>query len=232
VTEIPRPRLYLNNAADRQRFIALEFGRVDDGQPEERWTSVGESFFWYHEPEHGRCVGFAIQQSLWRFDPEEDEVAEIWDGPRFDAPVLGLFDVTAGEIVAAAKPFFRRTPSLNRFYFEEAAGASDEKALDLWRLCLETGDSMAHFALGYTLYDMGQFHDAYRHLRHYTEIAPAHPWNWAWFAKGAAAIGEREEAIRACRRAIELTEAGDVETDAPELLASLTVSFDETQSAE
>ena len=31
---------------------------------------------------------------------------------------------------------------------------------------------MAHFGLGYTLYDLGRFQEAYRHLRHYTEIAP------------------------------------------------------------
>lgn len=217
----PRPRLYLNNAADRERFIALEFGRVDDGQPQERWTSVGEDFFWYHEPDEGRCVGFAIRDALHRFDPDDEALAEIWEGPRFDAPTLGLSDVTAGEIITAAKPFFRRTPSLNRFYFEEAAGHEGEKALDLWRLCLECGDSMAHFALGYTLYELERFPEAYRHLRHYTEIAPDHPWNWAWYAKGAAAIGERDEAIRACRRAIELTEEGDVETDAPELLEQL-----------
>jgi tetratricopeptide (TPR) repeat protein len=228
MASLPRPRLYLNNAADRGRFIALEYGRVDDGQPEERWTQVGEDFFWYHEPEAGRCCGFATTKPLHEFDAEDEAVAEIWDGPRFDAPTLGLSDVTAGQVIVAAKPFFGSSPSLNRIYFEEAAGASGERALELWRLCLETGDSMAHFALGYTLFELERFPEAYRHLRHYTEIAPDHPWNWAWYAKGAAAIGEREEAIRACRRAIELTEAGDLETDAPQLLEDL---LGETQNA-
>ncbi len=32
---------------------------------------------------------------------------------------------------------------------------------------------MAHFALGYTLYELGRYHEAYRHLRYYAQIAPA-----------------------------------------------------------
>jgi hypothetical protein len=31
------------------------------------------------------------------FDPEDQEVSEIWDGPRFDVPVLDLKESTAGE---------------------------------------------------------------------------------------------------------------------------------------
>lgn len=80
---------------------------------------------------------------------------------------------------------------------------------------------MAHFGLGYTLLELGRDREAYRHLRYYAEIAPAHPWNHCWFGKAAAAIGEVEEARSAYLRAIELTEAGGDETDAPELLAEL-----------
>lgn len=49
---------------------------------------------------------------------------------------------------------------------------------------------MAHFALGYTLYELERYHEAYRHLRYYAQIAPAAPWNWCWFGKAAAAVGE------------------------------------------
>jgi Flp pilus assembly protein TadD len=80
---------------------------------------------------------------------------------------------------------------------------------------------MAHFALGYTHYELAHYHDAYRHLRHYAELAPAQPWVWAWYAKAAAAIGETAEARDACNRALELTEAGSDETDAADLLESL-----------
>jgi Flp pilus assembly protein TadD len=80
---------------------------------------------------------------------------------------------------------------------------------------------MAQFALGYTLYEEGRFHEAYRHLRYYAEIAPAHPWNHVWLGKAAEAIGELAEARDAYELAIALSEAGADETEAAELLAAL-----------
>jgi Flp pilus assembly protein TadD len=80
---------------------------------------------------------------------------------------------------------------------------------------------MAHFGLGYTLFDLGRHHEAYRHLRHYTEIAPAGAWNWCWLGRAAEAIGEVAEARAAYERAIALSEEGDYDTDAAELLAAL-----------
>src|SRR4051794_27232828 len=47
---------------------------------------------------------------------------------------------------------------------------------------------MAHFALGYTLYELGRFKEAYRHLRYYTEISPQGAWNWCWLGKAAQAV--------------------------------------------
>jgi hypothetical protein len=44
---------------------------------------------------------------------------------------------------------------------------------------------MAHFALRYTVYELGRHREAYRHLRHYTEIAPHCSWNWCWYGKAA-----------------------------------------------
>lgn len=71
------------------------------------------------------------------------------------------------------------------------------------------------------LYDLGRHHEAYRHLRDYTEIAPHGSLNWCWYGKAAEAIGERAEARMAYLRAIELEERGDQETDAAELLELL-----------
>jgi len=78
--------------------------------------------------------------------------------------------------------------SINREFFSTAAQRSGEIALTNWRCCLEAGDSMAHFALDYTLY--GRYHEAYRHLRYYAQIAPASAWNWCWLGRAAEAIGE------------------------------------------
>ena len=215
---VPRP--YLNHIAHFDWLIALQFGRVDDAQPPENWRGVSESFGFLHDAPGGREVGFKVLDfSL--FDPDDPEVAEIWDGPRFDAPVLGLRAVTAGEIVLAARALFGEQSSINRVYFGAATEAEGVEALGLWLACLQAGDGMAHFGLGYTLYDLGRFSEAYRHLRHYTEIAPCGSWNWCWLGKAAEAVGETTEARAAYERALELERDGGEETDAAELLEQL-----------
>lgn len=150
----------------------------------------------------------------------------MWSGPRFHVPQLGLGAATVGEIVLAARALFGEEPTINRVYFSAAVNADGEDALSYWLSCLEAGDCMAHFALGYTLYDLGRFREAYRHLRYYAELAPAGSWNWCWYGKAAQAIGEIEEARTAYQRALEL-EPSDQETDAAELLAELDAGLED-----
>jgi Flp pilus assembly protein TadD len=76
----------------------------------------------------------------------------------------------------------------------------------------------AHFGLGYCFHEAGRQAEAYRHLRHCTEISPCGAWNWRWLGVAAEAVGETAEARAAYERAIEL---GDDETDAAELLEAL-----------
>lgn len=215
-----RPRLYISHEPDRDCLTALEFGRVDDGQPNENWRHVDGELSLLHDGSGGPPLGFRICPFS-EFDTEAPDVAEIWEPPTFDAPLVGLTDVPAGEVILAVRRLLGDEPTVNRIYFDAATRESGERALGLWLCCLEAGDSMAHFALGFTLYELGRHHEAYRHLRHYAEIAPAHPWNQVWLGKAAEALGELAEAQRAYERAIELTEAGEDETDAPELLAAL-----------
>lgn len=142
--------------------------------------------------------------------------------PLFDVLLLGLSAVSAGEVVLATRALLGKEATINRAYFSEAVGTEDpEEALPLWLACLESGDSMAHFALGYTLYELGRYPEAYRHLRHYTEIAPHGTWPWCWYGKGAEALGEKGEAIAAYERALELEADDGEETDATELLKAL-----------
>ena len=129
--------------------------------------------------------------------------------------------MAAGEIIIAARTYFGSLPSINRFWFNAAVNREGEQALPVWQACLESGDSMAHFALGYTLFELGRFHEAYGHLRYYTELAPAQPWDWCWFGKAAEALGETDEAWDAYVRAIELTAEGGDETEADKLLPRL-----------
>lgn len=153
------PRLYLNFIAEFDWLIALEFGRGDDGQPPENWRGVSESFGFLHDGPDGPEVGFKIV-GFSDFDPEDSEVAEIWERPPFDVPVLGLHGVTAGEIVLAARALFGDQSSINRQFFSAAIEAEGEEALGLWLACLQAGDAMAHFGLGYTLYELGRSQEA------------------------------------------------------------------------
>ena len=215
-----RPRLYINHAPELDWLIALEFGRVDDAQPE-NWRGVSDQLGFLYESPGGRCLGFKVL-SFSSFDPSAEEADEVWSGPTFDVPLVGLTSVSAGEIVLATRALLGDQPTINRVYFNDAAGAqSPDEALALWSCCLEAGDSMAHFGLGYTLYERKRYPEAYRHLRHYTEIAPCGAWNWCWLGMAAEAVGEQAEARQAYERAIELEAGGGDETDAAERLARL-----------
>ena len=217
---IRRPRLYLNKVEPGDQLFAFEFGEVQDGRRPDDWHVVSESFSYLHDGATGPVLGFAVRE-LAEIDPYDSELEEIWGEPFFDVPLLGLAGVSAGEIVLAAKAYFDGEETVNQAFFSVATHETGEAALVHWRNCLQAGDSMAHFALGYTHFELGHFRDAYRHLRYYLEISPAEPWNWCWFGKAAAAVGEIGEARFAFEHAIELSEAGWDETDAPELLAEL-----------
>ena len=195
---MPLPILYLSRDPDYDYLNALEFGRVPDGQPPQCWRPLGRDFAFYRPPRGRRARGFHVERFS-EFDPDDPEVEGIWSEPRFSAPLLGLSEATAGEIIVAARAHFGNEPSINRVYFDAGTRMEGEKALNVWRCCLEAGDSMAHFAIGYTLYELERYREAYGHLRHYAELAPAAAWNWCWLGRAAAAIGEVAEARKAYR---------------------------------
>jgi tetratricopeptide (TPR) repeat protein len=214
------PTVYLNQSAELDWLIALEFGRVDDGQPPENWRGVSEQLGFLHDGPDGPVCGFKIKEFS-HFDPEEPGLEQVWGEPMFNAPVLGLSGASVGEIVLAIRALFGNRNTINRELFNRAANSRGKQALGMWLACLQAGDSMAHFGLGYTLYELGRHSEAYRHLRHYTEISPCGSWNWCWFGKAAAEVGEIDEARAAFLRALELTAAGAEETEAAELLEEL-----------
>ncbi len=221
----PLPRLYISLASEIDSLTALEFGRVDDGVPAESWNEVSDQFLYIHlgDADESPAVGFKVL-GYEDFDPEAEEHEAIWEGPRFDAPQLGLDGVSAGEVVVAARSFYGvKRPSFNRMLFNDAAGATGKPALMRWTACLHAGDAMAHFGLGYTLLDLGRTHRAYRHLRHYATIAPAEPWAHCYLGQAAEELGELDEARAAYRRAVALSEEGGNDTDADMRLAVLEV---------
>jgi tetratricopeptide (TPR) repeat protein len=213
------PRLFLSYDGDDDLLNALEFGRVPEGQPKGSWDGLSERVGILHDGPEGAPVGFQVKE-LSTIDLDAPEHAELWVGPRFDAPVLGLSDATVGEIAVAARAFFAGESSLNVRLFDSAVAAEGLEAAHLWMACLQAGDGMANFGLGYTLLDLGFHRDAYRHLRHYTELAPSLAWAWCYRGQAAEALGDLPEARMAYRRAIAL-ERDDEPTTAREFLAAL-----------
>ena len=208
------PRLYLNVMSSLDWLVALEFGRVDDGQPGDAWEVLAPDCGILVDL--GRPVGFKVLDYS-TYDPYDEEHEAAWSGPRFHVPQLGLREATANEIVLATRALYGTENSVNRDYFGAAANESGEEALALWLGCLQAGDSMAHFALGYTLLELGRPHEAYRHLRYYTDLAPGIAWNWIWRGHAARALGYLEEARLAYTAALELDD--EDETDAEALRA-------------
>ncbi len=220
----PRRPLYLSRDADYDYLTALEIGRVDDGQAPELWLEISEEFRFLLSKPGGRPVGFRIDEFSEWLPTDEEEVA-IRAGGRFDAPLVVLRGAGALRIASEAKRFFGEESSLNRSFFDRATecGANEEYEQELywWRCCLQAGDPMAHFGLGYTLCDLGRHRKALPHLRHYTRIAPHGPWSWVWLARCQSGLGRFAEARNSFCTAIELSADGAEETDAADQLAAI-----------
>ncbi len=212
--------LYVNRDHHYDWLIALEFGRVLDGQPSDHMLPVGDQAVFVLDGPGGEIVGFSVVR-LKEFDASAEEYEGLWSGPRFDAPLFGLRDVHAGAVILAAQASLLDESTVNRCYFQMAIGEEPDEAVSSWRICLESGDSMAHYGLGYTLLESDQPREAYRHLRAYVEIARWNAWAWCWLGRACMELGDHDEARDAFKRAIALEEAGGDETDADELLAKL-----------
>lgn len=203
--------------------LALAFGHVVDGKPEREYIALNDRQRLILSAPKGdpdcELIGFVVDGVSGQ---EPDELADqLWEGPRFEVPLLGLRNATAGEILTAALAAYPENSTLDAQLFHEAVQYEGEHAAELWRLCLDTGDLRAHFALGYTLYELNRGREAYSHLRYYTELAPNNSWAWCWLGHACAGNGDAEEAIEAYRRALELEEQGGFETDAAERLFGL-----------
>lgn len=207
-----------------ERATVLAVGLVFDEWPGERWSVGDDDTVEFLSDETGVIVGFDVLLERW--DPDAlGDADELWDGPRFWVPQLGLREAAAGEVLLAARARWGdHDASLDAWLFNEAAGAKQEsleKARDLWTQVIDAGDLKGVFGLGYTLYDMGRYAEAHAHLRHYTELAPMNAWAWCWLGKALEALGETGEAAAAYARAIELEDERGMTTDAPVLLERL-----------
>lgn len=211
-------------------LTAIAFGRVDDGLPPAQCPLLEEDErfgFVLDRPGAGPVIGFRVAE------PHEVDVLalasdELWSGPRFDVPALGLVAVSAGEILLAVQGRYREEePTTDALYFHAAIAAGDEKGKDLleaessFRLALEAGDMKALYGLGYTLVEVGRPREAYDALRRYTELTPFNAWAWFWLGRACADMGAAGEARNAFERALACEEEGSFETDAREYLEEL-----------
>ena len=80
-------------------MLAIEFGEICDGKDPSEYVAITEDVAWVLRKPEGELIGF-IAHGLEELDPEAIE--ELWDGPRFDVPVLGLRGALAGEVALSA----------------------------------------------------------------------------------------------------------------------------------
>jgi len=146
---VRNPVLYISRDLEYDWLIALELGRVVD----DHLTRICEDFAFVLDSAGGSIVGFGVGD-LDSFDV--DALPELWEGVRFDAPLFGLRGVPAAAVIIAAQALLTNEPTTNRMLFSMAINAEGEEAIALWRQCLESGDSMAHYSLGYTLLEVGR----------------------------------------------------------------------------
>ncbi len=129
---------------------------VIDGHMDDEMDEPLEGLFLYRRGPDGAIFGFSVEEAFaWDVMSNlDDPNGLLWgDELCFDVPTLALKRASVGEIVLAAQSTIGgSTPDV--VFFKEALQAAEEndrdKAERLWRACLEAGDLMAHFGLGYT----------------------------------------------------------------------------------
>jgi tetratricopeptide (TPR) repeat protein len=217
---MPTP-LFINNIPSLDRLVALEYGQVDNGRPPSDLDHATQGVWRHVDGESKEPLGFVVL-SLSECNLDGEEAAVLWGSETYDVPLFGLIEATIAEVISATRANLGKRPTLNRVFFERAVGKSGQEAIEDWRLCLTAGDSMAHFGLGCALCEVGEYREAFQHLRHYAHIAPVIAWNWRWYGYAAEKIGETEEARKAYRQAVAINEQYcQEETDAGELLERL-----------
>jgi hypothetical protein len=142
---------------------------------------------------------------------------ELWGGPRFDVPILGLRAAGVGEMILAARALFRGRSSVSQAFVLEAAEATGEEAVEIWRCCHEAGDMRR------TTGSAGLCTRSATTVRP-TDICattPSSRRSWWGYGRTAQALGLEGEARGAYRRAVDLEDAGGPVTGARARLAEL-----------
>lgn len=213
--------LFVSHVPERDALYVLERGYVDDGLEEERKVEICENVWLALDLEGEECVGF-ILGPLSEFDFEAPENAAVWTGPRFDVPALGVEHGTVGLVAATARLVLGDLRTPDRVLFEAAVRAEDpNEALALWEACLEEGNELARYAVGYTLLTLGRPQEAHEQLKRYSALVRRNAWAWCYLGQTCEQLDDFEGAEYAYRQALGATAAGSFETEAADFLAAL-----------
>ncbi|MGO9753824.1 MAG: ADP-ribosylglycohydrolase family protein [Solirubrobacteraceae bacterium] len=211
----------VSNVPDRDVLYVLERGYVDDGLERERKLEICEHVSLILDLDRRRCVGF-IFGKLSDFDFEAPASSVVWSGPRFDVPALGVEQGTVGLVAATARLVLGELRTPDRVLFDAAVRTEDSiEALTLWEACLDEGNELARYALGYTLLALGRAREAHEQLKRYSSRVRRNAWAWCYLGQACEQLEDSEGAEYAYRQALESTDAGSFDTDADERLAAL-----------
>src|SRR5262245_50418341 len=96
--------------------MALEYGCVLDGQPEDHYLVIDENFAFVLRGPDEEVIGFNIDR-LSALDPDLPELSEP---PLFDVPTIGLEAAPAAAVIAAAQRVFPELSTVDVLLFEAA----------------------------------------------------------------------------------------------------------------
>jgi ADP-ribosyl-[dinitrogen reductase] hydrolase len=222
--------MLVSNVPERDMLYVLERDYCEDGIEPERVIDICEQAAILLDPAGARCIGFVVR-GLSEFDFEGMANAAVWSGPRFDVPALGIRQGTVGLVAATTRLVLGDLRTPDRVLFDAAVNARDrEEALTLWQACLDEGNELARYALGYTQLELGRPREAHDQLKRYSVLVPRNAWAWCYLGQACEQLEDWEGAEYAYRQSLTATEGGSFDTDAAGRLTSLLVRHTQSSS--
>ncbi|MGB1583811.1 MAG: hypothetical protein ACPHCI_08475 [Solirubrobacterales bacterium] len=175
-------------------LFAREYGKPMLETHRETTQRLGAFASWYFDNAgpSGRPVGFRVDS--WNtIDPHKHDSKELWNGPKFFAPTVGVMPGTAAEIVAAASELFMGRPTVHDP--EVSVGYDEEASVirphDARVACtsVENGSFEHQLGCAWDLMIAKRFDDAIERIEYVLEDHGESIWALAYLAK----------AYRACR---------------------------------
>jgi len=98
--EVTKKPLLLSHDPQLDWLVAVEFGAILDGKADEEYIPIDEDCAFARRDVSGPVIGFVLNEYS-AYDPAEHP--NLFEGFRFDIPVLGLEQASLNEIVLSAR---------------------------------------------------------------------------------------------------------------------------------